>query len=263
MVSCWNERKEGKIMRSIEERLQAYGRSAMDRPDESKVRMTVKSAAQCFYEAAEQRSMSYFEFIHEQAGYIRKRWWVLQFMILFLAGVLLREENVWLVQRSMGILASLFVIMVVPELWKSRSSHSLEIEGAAYFSIRQIYAARMLIFGVVDGILLAVFTGAVSLTATVGIMDIVIQFFLPMIVTSCICFQTLCSRYCASEYAACFLSLLWTAVWMLLVWDDEVYLVISAPVWLGICCVFLLYLTYLVNKVMRECGKVWEKGYFE
>lgn len=256
-------KKGGNIVRSIEKRLQAYGRSTMDRPDESRIQVTVTSAAQCFYKAAEQEGMPYFAFVREQAGYIRKRWWILQFMILFLAGWILQKEDILVVQRCMGILASLFVIMVVPELWKSRSSHFLEVEGAAYFSLRQIYAARMILFGVVDGIFLALFIWVVSLTELVNVMDIVIQFFLPMIVTSCICLRTFCSRYCASEYVACFFSLLWTAVWILLIWNDKVYLAISMPVWLGVCGLFLLYLTYLVNKVIRESGEGWKELYLE
>lgn len=254
-------------MRDIEKRLRAYGRDrldeivsgdGMDRLNESIIQRTVDESIRCFYESAGRKGVSYFEFLYEQTGYIRKKWWMLQFVVLFLAAALLQEmEDVLFVHRALGILASLFVILAAPELWKSRSSNTIEIEGTAYFSLRQIYAARLLIFGVVDGIFLAFFTGVVSLTTTVRIMEMVVQFFLPMIMTCCICFRTLCSRYCSSEYAACFLSMLWTAVWMLFVLDDRIYLAVSEPVWIGICGGALLYLTYSVNRVMRECGRAW------
>ncbi|MCM1087026.1 MAG: hypothetical protein NC419_02640 [Muribaculaceae bacterium] len=256
-------------MQDIEKRLRAYGRDRLDemvsgdgrdRLNESIIQKTVDESIRCFYESAGRKEVSYFEFLYEQMWYIRKKWWILQFVVLFLAGTLLQEmEDVLFVHRALGVLASLFVILAVPELWKSRSSNSIEIEGAAYFSLRQIYAARMLIFGVVDGIFLAFFTGVVSLTTTVGIMEMVVQFFLPMIVTCCICFRTLCGRYCSSEYMACFLSMLWTAVWMLFVLEDKIYLAVSEPVWIGICGAALLYLTYSVNRVMRECDRAWMK----
>lgn len=63
----------------------------------------------------------------------------------------------------MGTLAPLFVVLVLPELWKNRSSGALEIECTAYYSLRQIYAARMVLFGLVDLALLTLFFSAALL----------------------------------------------------------------------------------------------------
>ncbi|MBD5457975.1 MAG: hypothetical protein HDR27_05300 [Lachnospiraceae bacterium] len=246
-------------MKALDKRLKAYGRSSMPKPDESKIKDTVVSARKSFYEGAERSHVSYFDFLYDQTCYIRKRWWVLQFFLLLSAGWLIYiMEDAELAERLLGITASLFVIMVIPELWKNRRSNSLEIEGAAYFSIRQIYAARMLTFAIVDGVLLGTFTMVLSLTARVVISEIVIQFFLPMIVTCSICFTTLCSRYAVSEYAACFLSLFWNVLWIQVVLNDSVYQAVSAPVWACICGAAVLYLTYIVNRTIRESGETPE-----
>lgn len=249
----------GKPGKSVDEmtvkRLKAYAAENLVRPDESKIEETLRAARRCFYEGAEGRTSSFWEFIYEQMGYIRKRWWILQFLALFFASWTLHgNKEPELVQRLLGVSASIFAVMVIPELWKNRSHHSMEIEGASYFSIRQIYAARMMAFMVVDCFFLSIFTCIVSLTTAVSIAEMIVQFFLPMTVTCCICFRTLCSRIHASEYMACFLSLVWTAVWTLLILDDRVYLMISIPVWVGICCAAVLYLTYAVRKVLRECA---------
>lgn len=241
-------------MKALDKRLRAYGRSSMPEPDESKIKDTIVSARKSFYEEAEQVHVSYFDFIYDQTRYIRKRWWGLQFMLLLFTGMFVRGADSWAAQRLLGIAAPLFVIMAIPELWKNRSSDSMEIEGAAYFSIRQIYAARMLIFGVVDGLLLGIFSAVLSLTARVMAGEILIQFFLPMIVTCCICFRTLCSRCITSEYTACFLSLLWIAVWIQVILNGRIYQAVSVPVWRVICGTAVLYLTYAVKRVMRECG---------
>lgn len=241
-------------MRALDKQLKAYGRSNTPKPDESKIKDTIVSARKSFYEGAEQACVSYFDFIYDQTCYIRKKWWGLQFMLLVFTGWCAHGADNEIVQRLLGIAASLFVIMAIPELWKNRSSNSIEVEGAAYFSIRQIYAARMLSFAVVDGVLLGIFTIVLSLTARVVISEIIIQFFLPMIVTCCICFRTLCSRYIASEYAACFLSLLWIAIWIQVVLNGSIYQAVSAPAWGGICGIAALYLTYTVKRVLRECG---------
>ena len=248
-------------MKSIEERLKEYGKIDLCGPDESKIKDTIVISKEKFYEGAEQREPYYFAFLYEQAAFIRKRWWVMQFLILFLTGWSARgSESGYYLQRLLGVSASLFVIMIIPEIWKSHSSHSVEIENAAYFSLRQVYAARMLLFAAVDGIFLTVFAGVLSLTKTVDIVELVIHFFLPMIVTCCICFRTLCSRYIASEYTACILSMLWSAVWILIILNDNIYNAVSRPVWLAVIGIAVLYLTYVVRRVMRKAEEDME-GY--
>ncbi|MCM1174131.1 MAG: hypothetical protein NC341_03665 [Blautia sp.] len=248
-------------MNALDRRLRAYGKSSMPKPDESKIKDTVVSARKNFYQSVEQTEVSYFDFIYDQTRYIRKKWWILQFFLLLSAGCLIRgTEDVRLLQRLLGTTAPLFVILVIPELWKNRSSGSMEIEAAARFSLRQIYAARLLVFAVVDGMFLGIFAAALSLTSGVMIGEIVIQFFLPVIVTCCICFRTLCSRYADSEYTACFLSLLWAAVWVQVVLNESVYEAVSVPAWAGICGIAVLYLTYIVKRVMRECENGLEGG---
>lgn len=239
-------------MEAIEERLREYGRDNTIETDEAGMRETLINAKRHFYESAEREEVSYPEFFRVQIGYIRKRWWILQFFALVYTGCLLQGTNkADYVQRLLGVSASLFVIMIIPELWKNRSSHSLEIEEASRFTLRQIYAVRMLAFAIVDSVLLTIFAGIVTMTTSVSIEEMVIHFFLPMAVTCCICFYSLCSRYAVSEYIACFLSILWSAVWTLLILNDNVYKLISRPAWAAICIAVILYLTCLVKKAVK------------
>lgn len=242
------------MLKEMEERLRVYGRKNMLRPNESKMQETLQSAKQSFYESAVQKEVSYLDFVYEQSRYIRKRWWMLQFLVLFYTGWLLQEtKEPAYMQRMLGVSASLFVIMMIPELWKNRSYNSVEIEGAARFSLRQIYTARMLTFAVVDTIFFSVFAGVITMTVSVSIVNMIVQFFLPMTVTCCICFRCLCSRYASSEYMACFLSMLWSAVWLFVVLNGRIYQAVSIPVWVAVCCAVLLYLTYLVKKIINGC----------
>lgn len=61
----------------------------------------------------------------------------------------------------MGAAAPLFALLILPELWKNQSSHTLEIECTTCYSLRQIYGARIFLFALVDITLLSIF----SLTA--------------------------------------------------------------------------------------------------
>ena len=117
----------------------------------------------------------------------------------------------------MGILAPSFVILILPELWKNRSNGAYGSRRCNIFSIKNIYAARMLLFGMVDVCLLSVFLITSTFVLQIAFMDILIQFILPMNVTCCICFRLLCSKgddYVSSTLFSC---LIWIAVWTLVV----------------------------------------------
>ena len=117
-------------------------------PREEAVQATVRAATQAFRQREASRPLSQLEFLRQQAQFLHKRWWLLQGAVLVLLWWLLQSAGTaYEVQRAMGTLAPLFVVLVLPELWKNRSSGALEIECTAYYSLRQIYAARMVLFG--------------------------------------------------------------------------------------------------------------------
>lgn len=240
-------------MKRIEKALTAYGKECFSRPDESKVKDTLVMAKKSFYENAVRREISYLEFMYGQIRFIQKKWWVLQFFaLLFFALAIRGTKDPYWIQRVLCVAATLFGILAMPELWKNRSSNAIEVEEAAYYSIRQIYAARLLTFAVVDGIFMSAFAGIIAMTTPVGIWEIVIQFFLPMTVTCCICLRTLCSRHISTEYPACFLSLSVCFLWIEVIMSDKVYNRISTPLWIAVCCMALLYLTYVVRRITRK-----------
>lgn len=222
---------------------------------EQQIARTLAASKAAFYEEEKARLISRTEFFLRQLSYIRKKWWVLQFLLLVLLwGILKNTDGGIYVQRCMGALAPVFVSLVMPELWKNREYHSEEIEGASYFNLQQVYAARMFAFGMVDLVLLGGFGTAALLSGRTTAEEMTVHFFLPMAVAGCICFRTLCSRFGGSMYFALALCLIWESVWLLLVVDGDVYEMVSGPAWLVIffCCIW--YLIYAVRKVWKSYG---------
>lgn len=246
-------------MRRVEEKLREYKGKRMIQPKEEKLEETLKRSKEIFYTNIQKKDISYLEFLYQQAGYIQKRWWLFQLIVLLLVWFVAQwnKSDDW-IQRSMGVFAPAFVIMLIPELWKNRSSHSMEIEATAFFSLRQIYSARMLLFAMVDSLLLSVFAAVVSFTAQIRVEELLIQFFLPMAVTCCICFGTLCSKYMASEYIAIILSIMWTAIWILVILKDSIYSAISTPVWIGTGCCCVIYMVYVIQRILNHDKDYWE-----
>ena len=54
-------------------------------PREEKVIETINKSKEAFCAKEQERVMEYREFLWEQAGFIQKRWWLLQVLLLYLA----------------------------------------------------------------------------------------------------------------------------------------------------------------------------------
>ena len=228
-------------------------------PQEKNIQETIRKSKEMFYKAEQQKMLSYQEFLWEQFKLIQKKWWLFQFLLLFVFGEIFvssYEENY--VQRGMGVLAVLFVILIIPELWKNRSNQSMEIEEAAYYSLRQIYAARMVLFGIVDILLLTAFCGTMTMGWHIAFTRVLVEFLLPMIVAACICFGTLCSKYIANETVAIFVCVLWCVVWLTITLNEKIYDMVSMPIWIA-CIVFaLIFLCATVWRDLNSANDYWE-----
>lgn len=228
---------------------------------ESKIEETVRRAGEAFYEEESRELLSGAEFLYWQSGYIHKRWWVLQGLLLALLWWILKysDSNMYM-QRCMGIAAPLFAVLFLPELWKNRNANSWEVECTAYYSLRWIYGARLLLFAWVDMALLSAFFLAASLTVRMSIESFMIQFLLPFNVTCCICFGTFYSRRGASQTLALFLCMVWTWLWGRIVLENRVYSIIAGPVWVVMFGASLLYIIYSVARGFIKFEGKWEDG---
>lgn len=244
---------------NIEEILKNYGNNISIKPDEVKIRNVIEISKRAFCKSEEEKTNSYFEFLFEQSQYIKKSWWFLQAAILFLFWLLAyTADQSELMQRNMGIFSSFFVIIMIPEFWKNKSTNSFEIEGCTYYSLRQIYSARLVLFAIVDIILLSVFIGVISLTTRITIFEILIQFLLPFNINCCMCCRILYSKGIYSEYFAVGVSILWSVIWTLLIWQENIYNLISIPIWIMSLIFSAAYLVYSIYNLLDRCENYWE-----
>lgn len=247
---------------NFREQLTVYKEMALLEPREIKIQETVNRSKETFFQAERKGRLSYHEFLWAQLGVIQKRWWLLQFLLLAAMWAVLAEGyEEQFAQRGMGVMASLFVILIIPEFWKNRASQSMEIEAACYYSLRQVYAARMLLFGVTDLLMVAIFCQAASAGLHVKLQELVVQFLLPLSVTACICFWALCSKHCLGEAAAIALCVMWSAVWLCIVLNENVYGKVAFPVWLGLLGLAFACMAALVYRTLKYCNEYVETSF--
>lgn len=240
----------------IEEMLKEYGaRKRREGVSEDRLREVMAKSREAFWEGEAGREISWLEFLRQQASYIQKRWWAAQGAVLALLWLELSlSGGSSMARRCTGVLIPCFAILILPELWKNRSSGSLEVEGAAYFSLQKVYAARLTLFGMADVCLLSAFLLVMGMTVRIEIWDLLIQFVLPLNVTCCICFRSLCGGERGSVFSALGGCFFWVCLWTLLILDDRIYGRISLPVWAGALALSAVYLGYSIRRIFK-----WER----
>lgn len=245
---------------TVEKLLKAYGETHRERPaDEEKLRVTVEASKEAFRKGEAEGEISWLEFLYQQAAYIRKRWWAAQGCVLGALWIALFFSHSGIyARRCMGILTPCFVILLLPEFWKNRSSNAMEVESAAYFPLRKIYAARLILFGMADMCFLSVFGIVSAFTIRMTVMDFLIQFILPFNVTCCICFLTLQSRRNFGIDSSLTLCMGWVMVWVFAVLNESIYARISLPVWIAAIAGSSVCFCYSILR-MWSCGA----GYYE
>lgn len=230
--------------------------------DEEKLQKTIAISKRAFLEGEQERPVSRLEFLLEQSRYVKKTWWLLQGALLAAVCLLLADmEADYAIRRCLGLAAPLLAVLVLPELWKNRSADATEVECTTLYTLRSIYAARLTLFAGVDLLLLSVFFAGASVLTRVTVWEMLIQFLLPFNVTSVICLATLYSRKIQSETISMVLCLLWAAVWLLVMEQNEIYNAISAPLWVLALAASFCGLGWVILRGQRnlnlEAKPVW------
>lgn len=224
---------------------------------EEKIVKTIEASKAAFYEGEAEGRLSWPEFLMQQSRYLKKRWWVLQGGLLgFVLFLMHASESDYYIQRSLGVAAPLFVVLILPELWKNRSCGAMEVECTTFFSLRQIYAARMVLFAGVDLVLLSLFFCGASFVVT--FWEMLVQFVLPLNVACCICFRCLYSKKNGSEVFSLLLCAVGTGLWMQVLLHDAVYNAVSVPMWCLMLVLSFGYLAYCILRGSREWEQTWE-----
>ncbi len=237
--------------------LEAWKQAPGPAPREEAIRETIRRSREAY--AQQEPSMRYGEFLWTQLRFTRKRWWALQAALLWLArlGISGMDQPGYRL-RSLGVIGCLFVVLIIPELWRNRESDSTQVEAACLYSLRQIYAARVTLFGLADLLLLTPFClglGRLGLTW----VEVMSQFLLPAVVTACICFCLLCGRQRQSFSVSLCLS--WCAVWWLALMDEGLYAAIAPGVWGLLFAIALGCLVLAVRGAICTTNQDWEVSF--
>ena len=216
---------------------------------EDKIQKTIAASKAAFAAGEASQPLSSAEFLYQQSRYIRKCWWMVQALLLLGVCLMLHAlESDYLVRRTLGIAAPLFATLILPEFWKNRNCDAMEVAKTTFYTLRQIYAARLTLFAGVDMLLLTAFFLGTSLLTKISTFELLTQFLLPFNVSCCICFRCLYGGRNSSEALSILLCAIWTGLWVLVVLHEAIYDAISVPIWMAFLATSAAYLGYTVRR---------------
>ncbi len=243
----------------LEKELKAYKSHCTISAREEKVWETIQKSQEAFVLSEKEQSISHLDFMLGQFRMMRKRWWLLQALMLGLvSGMLPYMQDQVYMMRILGVAGVLFVVLVIPEFWKNETYACMQVEGTCLYSLRQIYAARFIWFGMIDMFILIGFWMIVGGNSGLAAIEVFVQFLFPMLVAACICFGILCRKTLINETTAILFCLLWSAVWCFIILNEAVFKAITFPVWGVLFGFFLCFLARAVYKTVYDCNGVWE-----
>lgn len=245
---------------NLEDKLKDYKANIKVIPNEQNIKETVRKSIDVYCLAEQERLLTYWEFLWVQLRLIRKRWWLFQLLLLSVLWALLSLQGGQPEQRYVGVEATLFIILIIPEFWKSQTYQSMEIETVSYYSLRQIYSARMLLFGIVDIVLITCFCWLSFAALNIALSQILVQFIFPMAVTACICFGMLCSKHPFSETITILMCIGWSGIWLFIVSNEKIYTTITYPIWLTFLGIALLFAAFTIYRTLYCCDDYWEEN---
>lgn len=227
--------------------------------NEVKIQETIAISKEAFLAGEAERNVSYGEFLYQQSRYIKKYWWLLQGALLILVFLWLQHSDSSVdIRQNLGVAAPLFAILILPELWKNRGNNAIEVEGTTFYTLRQVYAARLTLFAGADLLLLTGFFLGATHFARIPLWELLVQFVLPLNITCCICLRSLYGGRNRSEALSILLCSLWCGVWLAVVSNERVYDSISLPFWAGMLVLSFGYLAFCIGRGQKKFYKKWE-----
>lgn len=208
--------------------------------------------------------IGFIEFIILQIKIMKKEWWIAQAAALFIAGkLLLISDDQNYTQRWLSIVASLFVILIIPELWKNIENKSIEIEETSFFDLRRVYAAKLIAFGVIDTIILTLFCIYATQIQSILFSDVLKQFVFPIIITSMICMMVFSAKRYFNQTITMIICIAVNIVWMLIVLNEDIYVRITPVVWTIMFSISILLTIYYIRKALYKNIKCLEESFNE
>lgn len=237
----------------IEMILRNFSKQNLVAPSKEAIDNTVYKVNEIIQYDVRMSRINFFEFLTIQIRLMKKRWWILQSIVLFCASQwIVASENTNYSYRGLSILASLFVIFIIPELWKNVECKSIEIEMCSLFDLKRVYAAKLIACGLIDTFLLTLFCVIVTSMYDIMISDILKQFVFPIVISSTVCLMSFSNRKKYSEYITMVGCIFSNLIWIIIIMNEKFYSKLTPLIWIILFSICICLIIYSIRRTIYK-----------
>lgn len=221
---------------------------------EQHIQQTIERSIEAFWKHEKQQKPTLFDFLYTQFIYIQKRWWLLQIGCLLLLWIFLNLGFSQAIERKgIAIGIPIFTVLILPELWKTRQYRMEEIENSSVHTTKDIYVARLFLFGIVD---LFGLTSLWIFTFRQGIENLIFEMLIPFNGICILMLGSLTFFKGREFYLPISLSFLFTIGWVFLLSNEQLYASISYSLWCVLFIVSIGILAIIIYQLIHRCKEV-------
>ncbi|MGN0273403.1 MAG: hypothetical protein ACI4DT_01275 [Chordicoccus sp.] len=211
-------------------------------------------SVETFYREEKKKPLPRKAFVLYQFRLMKKGWMILQAVLLIGIYVLLHFlGDLDACYRLVAVLSTLLIIFFVPELWREKREHSIDLINSCYYSIEELYAAKLLIAGLYDLLILSVFFIVTLTTSHVTVYRMILHFLLPMLVTACICLVCL-SAGISNYYITLSVCIAFSGLWYAVTSFPFLYRPISTAAWVVFLILSVVLLAVQIRRIVHGRG---------
>ncbi|UWD47318.1 hypothetical protein NYR90_12270 [Clostridioides difficile] len=241
--------------KKIKESLMEY---TVPKYEASAFQNTIETIHRITFNSADKR-MNSIDFFISQIGFIRKRTWIIQLLVLCTICSLLfnsaKETNSFYEMLALvSVAAPLFILTNIEEIAKVYNNSVLEIEFSTKNTLHKIIATRMIVFGVSDLLLMSIILLLAKQIIDINILYIIIYILVPFNLMSIGCLEIINrnkgkhTNYYCMIYGISLVLL----IFMLATFKNSIYQFEAIDQWLIIFLVTSVILTYEIKKTWKH-----------
>lgn len=233
--------------------------------DKSKMIETIELSKKEYIKHQGKVPLSFKEFILMQLRFINPFVWISQVCTLIVFSIILYDlgvgenemKNIYLL---LSFTAPIIAFTGFPELLKSISYNTYEIETSTYFSMQKLNAARIFIFAITDLLCLTFILSLATLKSNGSLLQLILYLLVPFNITCCGCITVLNhvksrngNYYCLGISITCMLFTYIISNY------DLAYKEASTTIWL---IIFIISLGYLFKELFTNTKKEAESMFY-
>lgn len=228
-------------------------------PDSNNIQDTIVKVRQIVSET-QHNDLTFWQFYFQQFGFIRKKVWLIQFIILLFSTFKLYQSESTQVINLISSIAPLIFLSGITELSRTHTYGTMEIELSTQYTLKEILMSRISILGLINILSISILSIIVRTNTSLPLYTAFIYICVPFMLTSFGSLYLLnkfknkeCNYYC---FILGIFIMLSTSIWS--AYFPNLYTASSLFIWNILLIISIIGVSMQIHKLLNSCNKKYD-----